>query len=279
MTNTKVDFENRNVWMEGTYASKPVHLKNAKVVESLSKLTKTTVEFLSSNDALDLQDILGSTITLVQKDADDKDRYFTGVCVSTEYVGIYQGMSHFVAEVRPWLWFLTRTSENRIFQKKTVLEILQEVLEDYGFWSDVQKKTTGSYKSRTYCVQYNETDFDFICRLMEEEGIYYFFVQDGKKLKMVLADSISAHKPTPEKLSEYECGFPAFEDPRSQFDVRFYLVAILFIIFDLEAAFLYPWAVSVFKLGWVAWGSMMLFIVELALGLVYAWKKGALEWE
>ena len=71
----------------------------------------------------------------------------------------------------------------------------------------------------------------------------------------------------------------SFEDPRSQFDVRFYLVAILFIIFDLEAAFLYPWAVSVFKLGWVAWGSMMLFIVELALGLVYAWKKGALEWE
>ena len=83
MANTKVDFENRNVWMEGTYASKPVNLKNAKVVESLSKLTKTTVEFLSSNDALDLQDILGSKITLVQKDADDKDRYFTGVCVST----------------------------------------------------------------------------------------------------------------------------------------------------------------------------------------------------
>lgn len=199
MANTKVDFENRNVWMEGTYASKPVNLKNAKVVESLSKLTKTTVEFLSSNDVLDLQDILGSSITLAQKDADDNDRYFTGVCVSTEYVGIYQGMSHFVAEVRPWLWFLTRTSENRIYQEKTVLEIVQEVLEDYGFWSDVQKKTTGSYRSRTYCVQYNETDFDFICRLMEEEGIYYFFVQDGKKLKMVLADSISAHRPTPSK--------------------------------------------------------------------------------
>lgn len=72
---------------------------------------------------------------------------------------------------------------------------------------------------------------------------------------------------------------PAFEDPRSQFDVRFYLVAILFIIFDLEAAFLYPWAVSVFSLGWTAWFSMMIFIGELALGLVYAWKKGALDWE
>ncbi|MBN8815117.1 MAG: NADH-quinone oxidoreductase subunit A [Sphingomonas sp.] len=98
-------------------------------------------------------------------------------------------------------------------------------------------------------------------------------------LPMIVARLTGAHQPNPEKLSEYECGFPAFEDPRSQFDVRFYLVAILFIIFDLEAAFIYPWAVSVFDLGWVAWGSMMIFIAELALGLVYAWKKGALDWE
>ena len=102
-------------------------------------------------------------------------------------------------------------------------------------------------------------------------------------LPMGVARLTGAHKPDAEKNSEYECGFPAFEDPRSQFDVRFYLVAILFIVFDLEAAFLYPWAVTVFKLGvaagWTAWFSMMIFIVELALGLVYAWKKGALEWE
>ncbi len=90
---------------------------------------------------------------------------------------------------------------------------------------------------------------------------------------------IAPAKPDPEKLSAYECGFPAFDDARMNFDVRFYLVSILFIIFDLEAAFLYPWAVSVFSLGWTAWISMMVFIAELALGLVYAWKKGALEWE
>ena len=98
-------------------------------------------------------------------------------------------------------------------------------------------------------------------------------------LPMIAARFTGTHQPNPEKLSEYECGFPAFEDPRSQFDVRFYLVAILFIIFDLEAAFIYPWAVSVFSLGWTAWFSMMIFIAELALGLVYAWKKGALDWE
>ncbi|MBB5685118.1 NADH-quinone oxidoreductase subunit A [Sphingobium boeckii] len=96
---------------------------------------------------------------------------------------------------------------------------------------------------------------------------------------MAVARLTGAHKPDAEKLSEYECGFPAFEDSRSQFDVRFYLVAILFIIFDLEAAFLFPWAVSLKEIGWAGWGAMMIFLAELGLGLVYAWKKGALEWE
>ncbi len=96
---------------------------------------------------------------------------------------------------------------------------------------------------------------------------------------MAVSRLTGTHQPNPDKLSEYECGFPAFEDPRAQFDVRFYLVAILFIVFDLEAAFLYPWAVSVFSIGWTAWFAMMIFIAELALGLVYAWKKGALDWE
>ncbi|MEO1167267.1 MAG: NADH-quinone oxidoreductase subunit A [Pseudomonadota bacterium] len=98
-------------------------------------------------------------------------------------------------------------------------------------------------------------------------------------LPMIAAKFTGASNPYPNKLTEYECGFPAFEDSRSQFDVRFYLVAILFIIFDLEAAFLFPWAVTVFDLGWVAWFAMMIFLAELAIGLAYAWKVGALEWE
>ena len=96
---------------------------------------------------------------------------------------------------------------------------------------------------------------------------------------MVASRFTGAHNPTAEKLTEYECGFPAFEDSRSQYDVRFYLVAILFIIFDLEAAFLYPWAVSLQHSGWTGWVAMMVFLAELILGYVYAWKKGALEWE
>jgi len=98
-------------------------------------------------------------------------------------------------------------------------------------------------------------------------------------LPMLVSRLTGAHNPTAEKLSEYECGFPAFEDSRAQFDVRFYLVAILFIVFDLEAAFLFPWAVTLDETGWVGWAAMMVFLAELALGLAYAWKKGALEWE
>lgn len=98
-------------------------------------------------------------------------------------------------------------------------------------------------------------------------------------LPMIVSRLTGAQNPYPDKLTEYECGFPAFEDSRAQFDVRFYLVAILFIVFDIEAAFLFPWALSVFSAGWTAWFAMMIFIVELALGLAYAWKKGALEWE
>jgi NADH-quinone oxidoreductase subunit A len=98
-------------------------------------------------------------------------------------------------------------------------------------------------------------------------------------LPMMVSKLTGSNNPYPDKLAEYECGFPAFEDSRAQFDVRFYLVAILFIIFDLEAAFLFPWAVSLGAIGIAGWASMMLFLVELTMGFVYAWKKGALEWE
>ena len=98
-------------------------------------------------------------------------------------------------------------------------------------------------------------------------------------LPMLVSRLTGTHNPNADKLAEYECGFPAFEDSRSQFDVRFYLIAILFIVFDLEAAFLFPWAVSLKETGWTGWLAMMIFLAELALGLAYAWKKGALEWE
>ena len=90
---------------------------------------------------------------------------------------------------------------------------------------------------------------------------------------------IAPSKPDPEKLSAYECGFNAFDDARMKFDVRFYLVSILFIIFDLEVAFLFPWAVSFSKVGMLGFWSMMVFLGVLTIGFIYEWKKGALEWD
>ncbi|MEO5373086.1 MAG: NADH-quinone oxidoreductase subunit A [Alphaproteobacteria bacterium] len=96
---------------------------------------------------------------------------------------------------------------------------------------------------------------------------------------LVASYIIARQHPDSEKQSAYECGFEAFEDARTKFDVRFYLVAILFIIFDLEVAFLFPWAVSLGKVGLVGFWSMMVFLAVLTVGFIYEWKKGALEWE
>jgi NADH-quinone oxidoreductase subunit A len=99
-------------------------------------------------------------------------------------------------------------------------------------------------------------------------------------LALLVAPFIVAYKsPDPEKLSAYECGFNAFDDARMKFDVRFYLVAILFIIFDLEVSFLFPWAVAFGELGLFGFWSMMIFLAILTIGFIYEWKKGALEWD
>ncbi|MEO1563705.1 MAG: NADH-quinone oxidoreductase subunit A [Pseudomonadota bacterium] len=96
---------------------------------------------------------------------------------------------------------------------------------------------------------------------------------------MLSAVIVAVRNPDPEKTSAYECGFNAFDDARMKFDVRFYLVSILFIIFDLEVAFLFPWAVSFSSMGVVGFWSMMVFLAVLTIGFAYEWKKGALEWE
>ena len=96
---------------------------------------------------------------------------------------------------------------------------------------------------------------------------------------MVLGKLLGPSRPDPEKLSPYECGFEAFEDARMKFDVRYYLVAILFILFDLEIAFLFPWAAVINDIGFAGFVSMMIFLAILTVGFIYEWMKGALEWE
>jgi len=109
--------------------------------------------------------------------------------------------------------------------------------------------------------------------------VVFIAVAAGIGLVLLLSAFFLAYKqPDPEKLSAYECGFNAFDDARMKFDVRYYLVAILFIIFDLEVTFLFPWAVAFAKLGLFGFCSMMLFLAVLTIGFIYEWKKGALEW-
>ncbi len=98
-------------------------------------------------------------------------------------------------------------------------------------------------------------------------------------LLLTLGLLLSPRRPDPEKLSAYECGFEAFEDSRMKFDVRYYLVAILFILFDLEIAFLFPWAVALDSIGIVGLAAMGVFLLVLVVGFIYEWKKGALEWD
>jgi len=110
--------------------------------------------------------------------------------------------------------------------------------------------------------------------------IIFLFIALGLSVGFIVLNFLFSPKnPDPEKLSAYECGFEAFGDSRMEFDVRFYLVAILFIIFDLEIAFLFPWAISLGNIGSLGFWSMMIFLFVLTIGFVYEWKKGALDWD
>ena len=113
--------------------------------------------------------------------------------------------------------------------------------------------------------------FSIIVFLLIALGLSFLFI--------IINFVLSPKNPDPEKLSAYECGFEPFNDSRMQFDVRFYLVAILFIIFDLEIAFLFPWAISLGNIGFLGFISMMIFLFVLSVGFIYEWKKGALDWD
>ena len=120
--------------------------------------------------------------------------------------------------------------------------------------------------------------FDFLSEYLSI--IIFFFIALALSIGFVVINYLLSPKnPDPEKLSAYECGFEAFSDSRIQFDVRFYLVAILFIIFDLEIAFLFPWAISLKNIGLLGFFSMMIFLLVLTIGFIYEWKKGVLEWD
>jgi len=185
--------QNRWVRMTGPLPENKMMLKRAMICEGLSKVMEAKIEFLSPDRAIRIEDIIGEPIQIRFEQESGEARSFEGLCVSVEYVGDYHGANLFVAEVRSWLWFLNRTHENRIFQQKSTLEIIMEILGDYGFTSQVEHNLTATYEQREYCVQYDETDFDFISRLMAEEGIYFINESDGSLGNLKLVDDTGSH--------------------------------------------------------------------------------------
>jgi type VI secretion system secreted protein VgrG len=160
--------------------------------EELSRLSGYELDLLSPKGDVDLDEILGKNVTIKVALPDDKTRYFNGYVTRFAQTGVYGRYHRYGATVRPWLWFLTRTADCRIFQAMTVPEIVKAVFADHAA-ADFAVELTGTYRKWTYCVQYRETDFNFVSRLMEHEGIYYYFRHTDGHDTLVLTDSTSKH--------------------------------------------------------------------------------------
>ncbi|MBR1220438.1 type VI secretion system tip protein VgrG [Bradyrhizobium sp. U87765 SZCCT0131] len=163
--------------------------------EGLSELFEYRIECLSEEADLDFDKAIGQQCTLKIK-LHDKVREFSGILVEAQWLGVRDDYFRYRIVLRPWLWLLSRTTDCRIFQDKKAPDIIKEVFNERGF-TDYESKLTeeGSCPTLEYCVQYRETDMNFVCRLMEQHGIYYFFKHEGGKHTLVLADSRSSHTP------------------------------------------------------------------------------------
>ncbi len=164
--------------------------------EALSSQFEYSIKLLSKSMTISPEKLLGENISLRIESGDGTWRYFNGFVTSFGQYGNLKELAIYHVIVRPWLWFLTRTSNCRIFQNKSAPDIIQQVFRDHGF-SDFKVKLSGSYASREYCVQYRETDFNFVSRLMEEEGIYYYFTHGKDKHDLVMIDSGNSHEKFP----------------------------------------------------------------------------------
>jgi len=160
-------------------------------VEALSEPFVYEMHLLSSSEKVPLKDLVGTSLQLKMVASNSYSRYFNGVVTRISHVGGNRSYSHFLAVVRPDFWLLKQNSDCRIFQNKSVQEIISEILKEHAI--EFRNRLTGTYPSLEYCVQYRETTFDFLSRLMEQAGIYYYFVHSDGKHEMVLADSSSSH--------------------------------------------------------------------------------------
>ena len=173
-------------------------LKSISGTEYLGRPFEFQLELASADDQIKPQDIVGQNVTIrLNLFGRDEVRYFNGYISRFVQAPGADRLAGYRATVVPWIWFLSRTADCRLFQQKTVPDIIKQVFRDHGF-TDIEDALSGSYRTWEYCVQYRETDFNFVSRLMEQEGIYYFFKHENGKHSLVLADSPSAHQPYPD---------------------------------------------------------------------------------
>jgi type VI secretion system secreted protein VgrG len=181
-------------------------LESFKGNESISNLFHFELTLLSERHDINAQDLIGEQVTFSLKKKEASTRNFHGYVVEfNQQLQADSQLRRYSAVVVPWLWFLQRRSDCRIFQHKTVLEIIEAVFKGLGF-NDFEMRTNATYPGRNYCVQYNETDFAFVSRLMEEEGIYYYFEHQSEKHTLILADNVISYKPCAEAEVEVQTG-------------------------------------------------------------------------
>ncbi|HIV71055.1 MAG TPA: type VI secretion system tip protein VgrG, partial [Candidatus Aquabacterium excrementipullorum] len=175
-----------------------MQLSSLSASEGLSRPFEYQVDILCDKSDLELPKFLGQSMTVMLELPDGKKRYFNGLVSRFGHSGRRtKQFHHYQATLRPWLWFLSRTQDCKIFQQKTVVQIVEEVFADHAGMAKVKKQLTGSYTPWDYCVQYRESDLNFVARLLEQEGIYYYFNHTEGGHELVLCDSASAHSAVP----------------------------------------------------------------------------------
>jgi type VI secretion system secreted protein VgrG len=189
--------ENRPIAISTALAKDTLLFRRATVIEQLGRPFQIDVDLLSEDPNVDFSKIVGTNATIRLLLQNGKTRYFNGFVTRFVHTGGSTRTAHYRLTLSPWLWFLTRASDCRIFQNMTAKDIIMKVFRDRGF-DDFEDSIKGTYVTREYTVQYRETDFNFVSRIMEEEGIYYYWDhKDGKHI-MVLADEYASHAPFPE---------------------------------------------------------------------------------
>lgn len=177
--------------------------------DGVSRLFSFELMMHSENRSISFESIVGKKATITVKLPDKSERYINGIIASFSQGGATPEFASYHATLVPWFWFLTRTSDCRIFQNMTVPDIIQKLFQEHGF-ADFKNKLHGSFKPREYCVQYRETTFNFISRLMQEEGIFYFFEHEKQKHTLIMANNPSEFKPCPNQgAARYESAIGA----------------------------------------------------------------------